>query len=159
MWRRLVMCHVLLVMITFLHRLLNIFLTENDATDESMREMLLWENSLCCCKPALHLKPSRLQNVMVCGGNWDLWFAATQTSVEFASRRLRVFVFERPSWIFALVHHDGRNPIVCRHLTAVELRHKTERHSQSMNEWMNECLSRQVRVRGWLKTTSSSSYH
>lgn len=123
------------------------------------REVLLWENSLCCCKPALHLKPSRLQNVMVCGGNWDLWFAALQTSVESASRRLRVFVFERPSWIFALVHHDGRNPIVCRHLTAVELRHKTERHSQSMNEWMNECLSRQVRVRGWLKTTSSSSYH
>lgn len=48
------------------------------------REVLLWENSLCCCKPALHLKPSRLQNVMVCGGNWDLWFAATQTCVESA---------------------------------------------------------------------------
>ena len=34
---------------------------------------------------------------------------------------LRVFVFERPPWIFALVHHDGRNSIVWRHLTAIEL--------------------------------------
>ena len=133
------MCHVLLIMSTFLHRLFNIFLSENDAIDESMREAMLRENSLCCRKPALHLKPSTLQNVMVCGGNWDLWIAATQTSVEFASRRLRVFVFERPSWIFALVHHDGRNPIVCRHLTAVELRHETETHS--MNEWMNKWMN------------------
>lgn len=37
---------------------------------------------------------------------------------------LRVFVFENPSWVFALVHHDGRNPVLWRHFTAIKLRRK-----------------------------------
>lgn len=47
---------------------------------------------------------------------------------------LRVFVFEGPSSVFTLIHYNGGNPVVRRHLPTVNLKRHPDTGNRQL-EW------------------------
>lgn len=73
-----------------------------------------------------------------CEGGSDAPAAVLPAPSRFL-HHLLVFVFERPFGVLALVHDDGRNPIIWRHFTAINLE---EKRSQSIRVLSRKHLDR-----------------